>query len=126
MVVPKIRIAYIVALVVLGVLVGFTVFKPMVTDREYSEIQQAQLLETQDEWIIQFNIINHEGKDINYTINVLVNSQSYSEDILVLDGRVFAYIHHIRRDMMSESKVSFTIYKEGETTPFEKVTYYLE
>ena len=123
---PRLKIVYILSLVILIVLIVFTVFKPMVTGGEYSEVQGAQLLETEDEWIIQFNIINHEGKDINYTINVLVNSQSYSEDILVLDGRVFAYIHHIRRDMMSESKVSFTIYKEGETTPFEKVTYYLE
>jgi len=110
--VSGLRIAYVVGLVVLGVLVVFTVFRPMMTGGEYTEVQREQLLQTEDEWIIQFNIINHEGKDTN-------------ENVLIRDGSMFVYIHHIPRDMVGDGEVTFTIYKEDEDTPFEQVTYHL-
>jgi len=123
--VSGLRIAYVVGLVVLGVLVVFTVFRPMMTGGEYTEVQREQLLQTEDEWIIQFNIINHEGKDTNYTINVQVDSKPYNENVLIRDGSMFVYIHHIPRDMVGDGEVTFTIYKEDEDTPFEQVTYHL-
>jgi uncharacterized membrane protein len=124
--VSKLRIIYIVSLVILAVLIGFTVFQPMATGGKYSEVQKEQLLETESEWIIQFSIINHEGRDQNYTINVLVGEKSYTDSVLIRDGRKFSYIHRIRRDMITDGVVSFTIYKEGEATPFEQATYYLK
>jgi len=123
--VSGLRIAYVVALVVLGLLVVFTVFRPMITGGEYSEVQQEQLLQTESEWIIQFNIINHEGRGTNYTINALVGDTPYNENVLIPNGRIFAYIHHIRRDRITDGEVTFTIYKEDEDTPFEQVTYHL-
>lgn len=122
----KLRIIYIVSLVILAVLTAFTVFQPMATGSEYSEVQKEQLLQTESEWIIQFDIINHEGRDQNYTINVLVGEKLYTDIILIRDGAKFSYIQHIRRDMITVGDVSFTIYKEGEATPFEQVTYYLK
>lgn len=122
----RLRIAYIVALMVLGVLVVFTVFHPMATGGEYSEVQREQLLQAEDEWIIQFNIINHEGKDTNYTINVLVDGKRYNEEVRIPDGRIFTYIHHIPSDRVTDGEVSFVIYKEGESSPFEQVTYHLK
>lgn len=122
----KLRITYVVALVALAVLIGFTAFQPMETGSKYSEVQKAQLLETESEWIIQFIIINHEGMDQNYTINVLVDDTLYTESVLIRDGANFSYIHHIRRDMLTDGDVSFTIYKDGEDTPFEQTTYYLK
>lgn len=110
----------------LAVLTAFTVFQPMATGSEYSEVQKEQLLQTESEWIIQFDIINHEGRDQNYTINVLVGEKLYTDIILIRDGAKFSYIQHIRRDMITVGDVSFTIYKEGEATPFEQVTYYLK
>jgi len=124
--VSKLRIIYIVSLVILAVLIGFAFFRPMATGGKYSEVQKEQLLETESEWIIQFVIINHEGRDQNYTINVLVGEKLYTESVLIRDGRRFSYIHHIRRDMITDGVVSFTIYKEGEATPFEQATYYLK
>lgn len=122
----RLGIIYIVSLVILAVILGLTVFRPMVTGSPYSEVQKTQLLETESEWIIQFVIINHEGKDQNYTINALVGEESYTDTILIRDGRRFSYIHHIRRDMITGGDVSFTIYKGDEATPFERVTYYLK
>jgi len=123
--VSGLKIAYVVGLVILGLLVVFTVFRPMMTGGEYSEVQQEQLLETRGEWIIQFNIINHEGRDTNYTINVQADGKPYKDNVLIPDGGMFIYIHHIYRDRINDGEVTFTIYKEDEDTPFEQVTYHL-
>ena len=93
---------------------------------EYGEVQREQLLQTEDEWIIQFDIINHEGKDQNYTISVVIDGKPYSQKVLIRDGKMFTYIQHIRHDRVTEGIVSFTICKEGEETPFEQTTYYLK
>lgn len=53
------------------------------------------------------------------------DSYRYSEDVLIPDGRIFTYIHHIYSDRMTKGVVSFAIYKEGEATPFEEITYYI-
>ena len=98
----------------------------MVTGEKYSEVSREQLLQTEDEWIIEFNIMNHEGEDKRYTINVLIDSELYSKEILVQDGRKFTYIHHIYPDQLTDRNVSFTVYKEGEDSPFEQITYYID
>jgi len=123
---PKLRIIYIVSLVILGVLVAFTVFRPMATGEEYSEVQRAQLLEREDQWIIEFDIINREGKDMSYTIKVVSDGKSYTESILVRDGGMFTYIHHFYPERLTKKEVSFAVYREGESTPIEQATYYLK
>jgi len=122
----KARIIYIASLIVLGVLIVFTVFKPMTVGEGYSEVQREQLLETGDQYIIQFDIINHEGKAQNYTITVVVDGKPYSQEILICDDRKFSYIQHVYHDRITEGIVCFTICKDGEETPFEKATYYLK
>ena len=122
----KLRIIYIVSLVILVVLIAFTVFRPMIGGGEYSEVQKEQLLETESEWIIQFDIINHEERDQNYTINILVGEKSYTDSVLIREGAKFSYIYHFRPDLETDGDVSFAIYKEGEATPFEQATYHLK
>ena len=123
---PKLRIIYILSLVMLAVLTIFTIFQPMATAGKYSEMQRERLLETESEWIVQFAIINYEGKDQNYTINALVGEKSYTDTVLIQDGGRYSYIHHIRRDMLTDGEVSFAIHKEGEADPFEQATYHLK
>jgi len=122
----KLRIIYIASLVILGVLIAFTIFRPMVAGEKYSEVQKEQLLEREGEWIIQFVIINHEGRDQKYTINVLVSEKSYTDTMLIPDGAKSSYTFHIRHNTITDGDVSFAIYKEGEATPFEQITYYLK
>ena len=123
---PKLRIIYIVSLVILGVLVAFTVFRPMATGEEYSEVQRAQLLQREDQWIIEFDILNREGKDTSYTIRVLADGKQYTESVLVRDGGAFTYIHHFYPERLTKREVSFAVYKEGESTPIEQATYFLK
>jgi len=97
----------------------------MAKGEEYSEIAKEQLLQTENEYIIEFHILNHESEARSYTVKVSFDSYQYSEDVLIPDGRIFTYIHHIYPDRMTEGDVSFAIYKEGEDTPFEEITYYI-
>jgi len=41
----RLKITYIFSLVILAVLIGVTVFKPMAVGGEYSEVERAHLLE---------------------------------------------------------------------------------
>lgn len=122
----KLSIVHIASLVILGVLLVFTVFRPIATSGKYSEVSRGQLLQTEEEYIIQFDIMNREGEDKKYTIKVAIDDYRYSEDVLIPDGRLFSYINHIHPSRITDGKVSFTIFKEGEDTPFEQITYYLK
>jgi len=123
---PKLRIFFIISLLILGALIAVVVFRPMLSGEESSEVQRAQLLEKEEQWILEFDIINKEGEDKNYTINVLVDGDLYSESVSIPDERTFTYIHHIYRDKITEGNLSFTVYREGESTPVEQATYYLK
>ena len=121
----RLKIVYILMVVILAVLIAFTVFKPMSATGKYSEVQREQLLQAKDEWIVQFDIINREDKDTLYTINVSLAGKQYNEDFLVQNGGIFTYIHHIRRDVAGTSEVDFTVYKKGDDAYLKQATYYL-
>jgi len=119
------KIAYILSIVVLGVMIASVVLQPMMAGDGRSEVQREQLLKIEDQWIIQFNLVNNEGKDQDYTINVVIDGKQSSESVLVGEGRVFTYIYHIYRDRLTDGHVGFAVYKDGEADPFEEATYYL-
>jgi len=97
----------------------------MTKGEEYSEVAKEQLLQTESEYIIEFHILNHEGEARSYTVKVSFDSYQYSEDVLIPDGRIFTYIHHIYPEMVKEGTVNVIICREGEATPFEDITYYV-
>jgi len=117
---------YIGSLVILAVLLVLAFYHPITTESEYSEVQRAQLLEKGTERIIQFDIVNHEHKEMNYTIIVTVDGKNYTEDVLIRKGGMFTYIYHIYLERITKGEVSFVIYKEGESAPIEEVTYYIK
>ncbi|RJS69221.1 hypothetical protein CW714_08900 [Methanophagales archaeon] len=122
----KLKIVYVLSFVILAVIIVLAFRQPVVHELEYSEVQRAQLLEKENEQIIQFDIINHEQKDMNYTINVTVDGKEYTEEVLIRKGGRFTYIHHIYPERITKGEVSFVVYKEGESAPIEEVTYYLK
>ena len=122
----KSKFVYIGSLAILAVLLVLAFYHPITTESKYSEVQRAQLLEKGNERIIQFDIINHEQKDMNYTIVVTVDEKKYTEDVLIRKGGMFTYIHHIYLERITKGEVSFVVYKEGEPQPIEEVTYYLK
>ncbi len=122
----KLRIFYIFSLVLLGVLLVFTVFQPMATGGQYSELLRESLLQTENGWILQFDILNHEDKDTEYTINTTIDGNSSTLTVSIRDKGAFTYIKHINRDMIADGVFSFTVYKEGDGSPIKQVSYYLK
>ncbi len=124
---PKLRIIYTAALVILGVILVFTVFRPMVTGEKFSEVSRESIVQSEDQWIIQFDIINREGKYANYIINWSTGGETYSsKTVLIENGRTFTNIHHVYPETMKEGKVHLIIWKEGEISLFKETTYYLK
>lgn len=122
----RLSVFLILSLVILGVLLVVTVFHPMATGREYTLVQREHLLEKDDQWLIELHILNHEDEDTNYTINILVDGELCTDTIPIRSGRVFKYVAHIYKDGLDNREVFLEIYKEGEDTPVEQTTYYLE
>ena len=123
----KPRVVYLASLVILGVLITFTVFRPMATGGEYSMVQRAHFLEREDRWVIELHIFNHEAEDTNYTITVLVDEELSTESFRLRQGGLGKCSYHISRDKINQGKeVSVTVYREGEDIPIDESTYYLE
>ncbi len=122
----KFRIFFAVSLVLLGVLLVLTVFRPMATGGEYSQMSRESLLQTEDGWIIEFDTMNREARDTTYIIEVAVDDKSFSEAFSIQSGGVYRYIYHINSREITNGKVSIAIFKEGEVDPFKYGTYYLK
>lgn len=122
----RLKFIYIFSLVILLVLVAFTWFSLRTTTR-YSEIQHEQLVRTEDGWTIQFDIINREGRDTSYIITISPEEagEPYAKGWKIPDGDFLTYVHYFRSDMVKTGKLNVIISKEGESIPFEQITYYL-
>jgi len=120
----KLKALYIVSLLVLGVFVVLPFFHPTVSETAYSEVSGVQLLENGTERIILFDIVNHERKDMNYTVTVTVDGENYTEEVLLREGGVFTYVHHVYPEITARGEISFAVYKEGKSAPIEEATYF--
>ena len=69
----------------------FTVFRPMTSGEKFSTVSRESIIQTKDEYILQFNIVNREGKDSNYIINWSTGGETYSERVLIEDGTSLLY-----------------------------------
>jgi len=121
----KIKIFRVMSLVILGVVVSFTLFKPMAAGEEYVELQRSQLLQTKDEWIIQFDIVNTENQDQNYTFEFLVDGRIHKHSVLVPSDAVYTYIFRLRSEEVASKDVYYTLYRMGEATTLAQGIYHL-
>ena len=121
----KLRIIFVASLLILGVLLVFTLFRPITVGQKFETLTRESIIEKEDEWIIQINIINREGEDTDYIIEWSTGEETYSGRVSIESGRTFTNIYHVYPETVKEGKVYLTIYKEGEPTPFEQSTYYV-
>ncbi|MCD6457053.1 MAG: hypothetical protein J7K81_09760, partial [Methanophagales archaeon] len=70
------------------------------------------------------DIVNHEQKDMNYTVTVTVDGKNDTEEVLLREGGVFTYAHHIHPERTAGGEISFAVYKEGMSAPIEEATYF--
>ncbi|MBI2831431.1 MAG: hypothetical protein HYX79_04150 [Chloroflexi bacterium] len=121
----KLKIFYVITIILLGLLLVSTMSRPINSDVKYSEVQRRQLVQAEGEWILKFDILNREGKDTNYTINSTVGNRPYVEYVTIQDAGMYTYVQHVRPGNPEEKGLSFAVYKEGEGSPFEEATYSL-
>jgi len=122
----KLRIIFIASLLILGVLLAFTLFRPITVGQKFETLIRESVIQEEDEWIIQINIINKEDKITDYTIEWSTGEETYySERVSIKNGRTFTNIHHVYPETVREGEINLTIYKAGEPTPFEQSTYYI-
>ena len=123
--ISKVKIFYVASLVTLGIMMAFMLLRPLSTEVEYSEVSRIEFIRSEDECILEIDILNHEGRDQNYVVNTLFDDKQYSERIMISDGKIHTYICYIYPDQMIDAKFICSICKESETSPIEVVTYYL-
>ena len=121
----RLRLIFVLSLIVLaGVFILTMYFIP--TGQSYTESRRAQIIEGENEWILQYNIINNEGRDIKYTIYVAIDDAVYTDSTVVKQGKTYTYIHHIYPQQLKEGEVTFALYEEGKAKPIEQVTYHID
>ena len=63
---------------------------------------------------------------MRYTIHVLHGDTENKSSFRLRDGDTYAYTYHIHDNEVTGGTATFYIYREGETSPFEQVTYILK
>ncbi len=123
----KLRALLAILLVILGVLlVGILSWSVAGGEQKYSVVQRESLLQTRNGWIVQFDIMNHEDQDKNYTVNLTVDGLPSTITVSVRARGVFTYIKHIYKDQVTKGEVSFAIYKGDEVSCVKEATYHLQ
>ena len=92
----------------------------------YTESKRAHIISGDNEWILEYDIVNNETRDIEYTILVTVDGTVYRDSTVVKSGKTYTYIHHIYPQQLEEGKVEFAVLEDGKTEPVEQVTYHID
>ena len=120
----RLRVIFVLSLVILaGVFIATIYFIP--SGQSYTESKKAHIIAGENEWILEYDIVNNEERDIEYTILVTVDDAAYKDSTVVKPGKAYTYIHHIYPQQLEEGKVTFALYQEWKAEPIEQVTYYL-
>ena len=121
----RLRLIFVLSLVILaGVFIATLYFVP--SEQSYPEPRKVQIIDADNEWILQYDIINNEKRDVEYTIYVTIDNKDYTDSTVVKQGKTYTYIHHIYPQQLTEGKVSFALYEEGKPEPVEYATYYID
>lgn len=121
----RLRLIFVLSLVILaGVFIATIYFIP--SGQSYTESKRAQIIDGGNEWILQYDIINGEQRDIKYTIFVTVDDAVYNDSTVLKPGKTYTYIRHIYPQQLEEGKVTFALYEEGKAEPIEQVTCYID
>jgi len=121
----KLRLIFVLSLIILaGVFIATVYFIP--SSRSDTESKRVQIIQGENEWILQYDIINNEERDTKYTIYVTVDDAVYKDSTMVKPGKRYTYIHHIYPQQLVKGMVTFALYEEGKAKPVEQATYYID
>ena len=121
----KLRLIFVLSLIILaGVFIATVYFIP--SSQSDTESKRVQIIEGENEWILQYDIINNEERDTKYTIYVTIDDAVYKDSTMVKPGKRYTYIHHIYPQQLVKGMVTFALYEEGKAKPVEQATYYID
>ena len=124
---PTVKIIYILSLIALGIMMILAFLKPLATGKEYSTVQKEQVTQTEEGWLIKFEVANGEKEQQTYTVEEsLDNSKPYRESVTIPGGGTYEYSHHIYREDVAGGMVNYHIYRNSTPEPVEKLTYHLK
>jgi hypothetical protein len=121
----KLKLIFISSLVVL-VIVFIATFYLIPSQLNLPESKNIQIIETEDEWILQYDIFNNSDNDIAYEILATADGNTFSDRPLVKSGREYTYILHIPHEQITSGEVTFIVYQEGRQEPIEQASYQLK
>ena len=121
----KLRLILVLSLIILaGVFIATVYFIP--SSQSDTESRRVQIIQGENEWILQYDIINNEERDTKYTIYVTVDDAVYKDSTMVKPGKRYTYIHHIYPQQLVKGMVTLALYEEGKAKPVEQATYYID
>lgn len=121
----KLRFFFAASVLVLGALLAVTIIRPLTAPDKYTQVAAESLLSTGSGWVLQFNIVNHEGHDTTYSVGVQNGNQTGGDSFVVKDGGTYTYIYNILQQKAG-GQLDVSVFKEGDSQPFEHSTYYLK
>jgi hypothetical protein len=122
----NLKIIFIVLLVILGALVVITFIPRASTGKTYTEVARDHVIQQDSGYLVQFDIINHEGLDVTYTVKITLDNNGYGEEVNVPDGYTHTYGHYIYPDKLTSGIVNLVVTKAGELSPVANINYHLK
>ena len=122
----NLRIVLAVSLIILAVLAGFALLRPLVKTQQYSALARESVVKADDQWIIQFDIINMEETNTSYKLVWTNGGDVSTENINVPKGKIYTNIRHVYPGTLQGDTITLTICKGDDTLPFENTTYHLK
>jgi hypothetical protein len=122
----KLKIIFIVALAILGVLAIFTFIPQASSGKTYTEVAREHIIQQPDGYLVQFDIINHESQDITYKVIMTLDNNSYGEEVNVPAGHTYTYGHYIYPDKLASGIVNLVVTKAGDPSPIADINYHLK
>lgn len=121
----KLRLIFILSLVVLaGVFIATISF--ISPGQDFDNSSKVQIIDGENEWILQYDVLNSGQKDATYSIQVTIDSEVYKISTIVEQGKSYSYIHHVYPERLLSNEINFVVYQEGINEPIENVTYNID
>ncbi len=121
----KLKLLFIASLIMLGVAVSLTIFKPLAKGARYADVQQESLLKSDREWVLQFTLFNNGDSPETFQIQVDKDGQLFPCQVPVVGQEEFTYIRHFQRQPGQDHNLDATIYIQGDNQPVETLHYNL-
>jgi hypothetical protein len=117
----KLKIIYIASLILLGLMVLSTVFKPLAKGAHYNDVQRESLIKNEQELVLQFSLINSDAGAVTYQIDVDKDGQLYRDEEAVAGQGEYTYIQHFQRQKGKDRNLDVAVYSKGNIQPDERL-----